>query len=250
MQTLSDITGCGSHSNKPESNNNINIICDVGLNYQSFISAIEYAEKSKEIGADIVKYQITNIDKTWKKNGKDNILLKEMYNNVDIHGNIKSLEMPEKKWQEVKNFCDNIGIEFMASVNSIDKIKMLIKLGVKKLSIDSCNSGKKIFNRYFKKFNEVLISNSVIDNEFTNMYCIDLNPCDKKYISFTDMNRYIGFIDNTIEYDKEWCNKIKSRVNIKYVEKHFKLDNKCIDNHVSLDYNEMREFINNIKGER
>ena len=83
-----------------------------------------------------------------------------------------------------------------------------------------------LLNKYLKEFyEEVLVSDGY--SEIGNMYCVSLYPCDPKFIDFNKMKdpKYSAFSDHTLLYSRTWCYKIKECKNIKYVEKHFKINN-------------------------
>lgn len=226
---------------------NVKVICNAGLNYISYTGALNYVMRAKELGADAIKFHITDIDKTWKYDKKENELSRIKYQNIDVHNYIESLQLSELEWLEIKRLCDLIGIEFMACTDSKDKMKLLIIMGVKTLCLNNEFSNDIISKCYTKKFDNIFIHSGAIKSNKANFYSIGLYPCDRENVSFTNMSKYIGFYDTTIEYNKEWCDKIKSKLNIKYIEKQFKLSDDCIDNHFSLGYQEMKEFIENIK---
>jgi sialic acid synthase SpsE len=215
----------------------IRVICEAGLNWESFDESVLYAEKAKEIGADIIKYQ-------WIKD--------DSLPDYKCH-------MNKGEWKALKGYCDIIGIEFMCTPSSEEIFDCIISMNVDKIKIGSDRAiQKNIWTyteaigcpmRYYGHLH--LISNGYYETLDTNMYCVSLYPCDSKFIDFDKMlnNKYIGFSDHTLEYNKEWCDKIKACKNIQYIEKHFKLNDNCIDSNVSLNVEQMKEFIKNIKGD-
>ncbi len=198
----------------------IKIICEAGLNWKNFDEAIKYAEIAKELKADIVKYQFVRNESLYS-------------------------QMSLGKWKTLKSYCDKINIEFLATPSSEDILSFLLSIGMKRVKIGSDRVPE--FHK-LKPSGKCLISNGYFNYKQCNMYCVSLYPCDPKFIDFNEMSnkKYIAFSDHTLEYDIEWCKKIKACKNIQYVEKHFKLSDDCIDSHVSLDYNEMEEFIRNL----
>ena len=218
----------------------LKIICEAGLAWESFDEAVLYAEKAKEIGADIIKYQWIEDD--------------------SLPGNECHLNKGE--WKALKRYCDMIDIEFMCTPSSVEILTNLFLNGVNIIKIGSDRIKQNDLYKYHAEYNELngsvytnsifckyLISDGYDSNGYENMYCVSLYPCDKKFIDFNRMayDKYIGFSDHTLEYNKEWCDKIKTCKNIQYVEKHFKLRDDCIDSNVSLNVEQMREFINNLK---
>ena len=80
------------------------------------------------------------------------------------------------------------------------------------------------------------------------MYCASNYPATENDYDFTKWDdSYFGFSDHTILYDQEWCNKIKSNSNLEYYEKHFSLDDNCIDAKNSLKPDQFKILIDNLK---
>ena len=208
----------------------IKIIAECGLNFSDFNEAVEYAEKAKEIGADIIKYQ-------WVEN--------------------KDLpQMNKGEWKALKNYCNKIGIEFMCTPSSKEIFDYIyydlycdyIKIGSDHASEDWLTGLARYIDTN-ELFAKILKSDGYYSISDANMYCVSLYPCDDKFIDFDKMKnkKYIGFSDHTLRYDKEWCDRIKACKNIKYYEKHFKLKEDCIDTNVSLRLNQFRELIKNMR---
>jgi sialic acid synthase SpsE len=215
------------------------IIIEAGINWITFNEAVEYAEKAKELNADIIKYQY-------------------------VKDNSKYSKMNKGEWKALKEYCDKIGIEFLATPSSYEIFLNLMNIGMINIKIgsDKVNSDLPgniltwLNNKNNKNDNtkKVFISNGyseiLQESELLfKFYCVSLYPCDKKFIDFDKMSnkKYIGFSDHTLEYNKEWSDKIKACKNIQYVEKHFKLKAGVVDDNVSLNYEQMKEFINNLK---
>ena len=201
------------------------IIAEAGLNWQSFNEAVEYAEKAKEIGADIIKYQ-------WIKD-----------DSLPSH----KCHMNKGEWKALKGYCDKIGIEFICTPSSKEILGDLLTIGIKSIKIGSDHVKDIPLTDGHKEHFKCLVSDGYYEGG--NMYCVSLYPCDKKFIDFDKManGKYIGFSDHTLEYNKEWCDKIKACSNIQYVEKHFTLTSNTIDANVSLNMKEMQQFISNLK---
>jgi len=228
----------------------IKIIAEAGLNWTTFNEAIEYAEQAKCIGADIIKYQVTHVDKTWKLNQSEYAnKVNETFGNFDLRSYIKKIEMPDENWRYIKMFCDRIGIDFLATPSSTEKACFFYSIGMRLLKIGSDRSNQNDMQKLFYLFDMILCSNGLYQNDYTNMYCISKYPCDPKLIDFEiiKQDKYIGFSDHTLRFDKEWVDKIKACKNIQYVEKHFKLKEDVIDSRVSLNCEQMKEFINNLR---
>jgi len=197
------------------------IIAEAGLAWNDFNQAAELAEIAKEIGADIVKYQ-------W----------------------VENMSLPQLgvgEWKALKGYCDKIGIEFLCTPSSKEILRRLKNMGVKKLKIGSDRTEDfELYGNEFDSFEDVLISNGYTENEYTNMYCVSLYPCEEKYIDFEVAQKYRGFSDHTKRNDVAWCEQIKS-CNFEYYEKHITNGYNSVDSEVSLTADQFAELIENLK---
>lgn len=203
----------------------IKCIAECGLNWNTFDEAVQYAEKMKEIGVNIIKYQ-------WVEN-------------PDLP------QMNQGEWKALKNYCDKIGIEFICTPSSEEIMKLILKLEVNKLKIGSDHVYDGWLMEYWQyinsKVDKILISDGYYNDPDCNMYCVSLYPCDPKFIDFEKManEKYIGFSDHTKRFDKEWIKQIP--YNIQYYEKHITLFPDCVDKEVSLNFDEFKELVENIR---
>lgn len=212
------------------------IIAEAGLNFMgSAEKAIEYCEVAKDCGADAVKFQITDCGGGYSK---------------------KELEKYEIKfweWRAIKQYCDKIGIEFIATPSSTKVLNYLISLKCKTVKIGSDRAGNMDLITEACKFIEMIIVSTGYYNfnyTFENvikMFCVSLYPCKKEWINWDCFTVTMqGFSDHTLECGKEWAELLVSK-KIEYYEKHFKLDDNCIDSAVSLNPIELKSLIKNIR---
>jgi len=106
------------------------IIGEAGANHNgNFKQAIALIDVAKSAGADAVKFQIHKAETLYSKNtpkfaGHSNLL--EM---------MKEIEIPKKWLKNIKQYCDDIGIEFMATPFDESAVEDLVNLGVKRIKI-------------------------------------------------------------------------------------------------------------------
>lgn len=106
------------------------IIAEAGANHNgSFKQAITLIDIAKSAGADAVKFQIHKAETLYSKNTPDFA----QYNN--LLEMIKEIEIPKKWLKNIKQYCDDIGIEFMATPFDESAVEYLVNLGVKRLKI-------------------------------------------------------------------------------------------------------------------
>jgi sialic acid synthase SpsE len=214
------------------------IIAEAGINFNSFSQALYYCKVAKDIGADIIKFQVTDIEKTCNTPKlKDRIMLKQL---DDI------------QWQMIMKYCDKIGIEFLATPSSLRKLMILMASGMTRVKIGSDRAAEKELVQRALSYNvPVIVSNGLHKINYNNknlikMYCVSKYPACSCEYQFDKIKGFDGLSDHTLRYDEGWCKKIKKK-QFKYYEKHFKLDDDCIDARASLNKDQFKELIYNLR---
>jgi sialic acid synthase SpsE len=106
------------------------VIAEAGANHNgNFKQALSLIDVAKSAGADAVKFQIHKAKTLYSKNtpdfgGYSNLL--EM---------IEEIEIPREWMKDIKQYCDDVGIEFMATPFDESAVEELVSLGVKRLKI-------------------------------------------------------------------------------------------------------------------
>jgi len=229
------------------------IIAEAGLNHGGSLDmACNYALIAQLSGADAVKYQYTDIDATWHRNS-------ERYNELagDLRDEIKKCEMTRAEWKELKEYCDSIDIEIMATPSTPEILTYLIQIGMQKIKIGSDRAAEdELLAAAKESGKQTFISTgfSRPDADWAGMfYCISKYPTDLKEIDYTEMfsGKYCGFSDHTLDIeilpaDIGW--RLRTYGNkIIYWEKHFKLNNSCIDSDVGIGPHNLQEWIENVR---
>jgi sialic acid synthase len=107
------------------------VIAEAGINHQGEISiAKDLIKKAKECGADAVKFQKRSISRILTREGLD-----AAYDNPNSFGatygeHKAALELSEDDYQELKKYCDDLGIVFCASGWDEESIDFLDSLGM------------------------------------------------------------------------------------------------------------------------
>jgi N,N'-diacetyllegionaminate synthase len=106
------------------------VIAEAGANHNRNIKqAFTLIDIAKSSGADAVKFQTYSSSTLYSKNTPDFAGYK------NINKLIKDIELP-REWQaELKQYCDDIGIEFMSTPFDEAAVEELVSLGVKRLKI-------------------------------------------------------------------------------------------------------------------
>ena len=112
-------------------NNKVLIIAEAGVNHNGdFDIAKKLVESAKEAGADIVKFQTLNADKLVSK-----YAMKADYqiNNTDNGTQLdmlKKLSLNKEEFIDLKSYCNECGIIFLASPFDIDSIEFLDSINI------------------------------------------------------------------------------------------------------------------------
>jgi N,N'-diacetyllegionaminate synthase len=132
----------------------------------------------------------------------------------------KRMEFSLEQWRGVKELCDNIGVEFLATPFSAAAVDLLEKLNVKRYKIGSADAGNLILlEKVARTGKEVIFStglaeDSELENVFsffkerklpiTLLHCITKYPCEAKEINLrrimvlkSKFNCPIGYSDHS-----------------------------------------------------
>lgn len=106
------------------------IIAEAGANHnQNFDQAIKLIEIAKSAGADAVKFQTYSSETLYSKNTPD------FAGYSNINQLIKNIELPREWQKDLKQYCDDIGIEFMSTPFDEKAVDELVNLGVNRLKV-------------------------------------------------------------------------------------------------------------------
>ena len=212
------------------------IIAEAGLNFMGSVeNAIKYCEVAKEIGADAVKFQITDCDSGASK------------------PELKQYELKLWEWKAIKRYCDKIGIEFIATPSSARIMDYIIEnqhCKTIKIGSDRANDTTMINMALDSKI-KTIVSNGAYEPETTRpiirMFCTSLYPTKFDWINFDYFTpEYTGWSDHTTEYGDRIVSVIKEH-NVQYYEKHLTLYHNTIDANCSLLPEQFKILIDKIR---
>ena len=121
------------------------ITLEAGPTINGFDSAKKLIEISARSGADAIKFQILNADllvadKTQLFEYKiltDRLANKTKTVKEPLYDILKRRELADEEWVEVKKVCDNLGIEFFATIFSDHHLELINSVGAKTVKIAS-----------------------------------------------------------------------------------------------------------------
>ena len=208
------------------------IIAEIGWNHMGNMSlAKKMVYEAKKSGADIVKTQTFDVKRLksgpWDEDGRRDIYEKAQLN---LQQHI-----------ELKEYCDEIGIQFISSVFSIDDAKLLQKVETDMVKIPSMESrNKKLINYCVDNFDKIIISTGtstfseiknsiryVPKDKLILLHCVSSYPCDFEVVNLPrilDLNTLsssVGYSDHTEGIEASVMSLL---YNVKFIEKHFTTD--------------------------
>lgn len=233
--------------------NKVFIIAEGGICHNGSLDiAKKMAEVAKDVGADAIKFQ------TFKT---------EDLTTVDNFG-LKKYEFTDEQWEDLKLFCDSIGIEFMTTCHTIESIPLVSKL-VKRFKIASGDIDNYLMLEKVAKENKPIILSTgackmsevekaveiitKYNKELTLLHCISLYPIKSNNINLYFMktlrnkfNLPVGFSDHTLGTTVPY---FAAYLRADVIEKHFTLDNDMEgpDHKMSLNPKDFKEMVDKIR---
>ena len=200
--------------------NKVLLIFEIGHNHMGYMRHAKLLiDEAKRCGADIAKFQAydtTKIKKPWESRYFELLLS----------------EHTKEEFKELKEYCDKVGIEFMASAFDLEHFQWLEELGVKRHKIAS----RSIYDTELIKAMEatgkpIIASLGKLDERgipviknCDYLFCVSEYPTYMKAgdfpFKFGHGEKYAGFSDHTI--GTYWAREAVKR-GAKIIEKHFTL---------------------------
>ena len=232
------------------------IVAEIASNWEgSFVKATKLIQKSKNAGANAVKFQM------WRAH--------DLYNNK--HPNwkfIKKSEITFEKARKLKKIANKIGIEFFCSAFYPEAIDILEKLKVKRYKIASrtcllkdpyaletlkekSHTKKPVIISMGMGGNRKRIEKIFSRNKKIFCYCISEYPTKITKIDWKKAIKYDGFSDHTLGITAPLIfTMLKKQQNTKniLIEKHVKLSNsRGPDADSSIDTEELANLVSAIR---
>ncbi len=202
------------------------IIAEIGINHNGNIHlAHELIKQAKLCGADIAKFQFYDPDKIFGPKGA--------YPDKDNYEFALTVQFGFEEAKRLKAWCDEEGIEFMASVFDEERFEWMEALGMKRYKVASRTvQEESLCKRIFSTQKEVFISlgfweNADVPYDYENakyLYCVAKYPAEYKDIHLPvsfKATPYDGFSDHTIGIEAALV-AVARGANI--IEKHFTLN--------------------------
>ena len=240
------------------------VIAEAGANHdRNFDQALRLIDVASDAGANAVKFQTYSSETLYSKHTPDFAGYK------NIPKLIKDIELPREWQKDLKQYCDESGIEFMSTPFDERAVDELVSLGVKRLKIAGFESTDWRFVDMiastglpliislgigFKEEHLDMINAITRDynNDVTLLHCNNAYPTPNSDINLNTIpylikntNCKIGLSDHTTS---TLTPALAVAAGAKVIEKHYTLDRDLPgpDHPFALEPNELKEMIHNI----
>jgi sialic acid synthase SpsE len=219
------------------------IIAEIGQNHNG---DLEIAKKlirvAREKGADIVKFQLYDVGKIFTSD-------------FQWYKEAKEAQLTKEQVLELAGDCENVGIEFSASVFDLERLQWTEELGMKRYKIASRSIyEEELINKIASTGKDIMVSLGMYkEDSFPEintkgkvdfLYCVAKYPTMPEDLDFlnVDFSRHAGFSDHTIGIT---ASLIAMARGARIIEKHFTLDKQMHgpDHTGSMDPNELGQLV-------
>ena len=203
-------------------NGRVEIIAEIGQNHNGDMSlAKELIYAAKENGADVAKFQFYDVDSIFTADFR-------------WYAAAKEAEVSKEQAFELASTCEQVGIEFMASVFDVQRVNWCEEIGMKRYKIASRSvRNRALLEAVGATGKEMIVSLGMWDGahfpqvptqaRVSYLYCVAKYPTNFSDLDFhsVDFARYDGFSDHTIGNEAAL---IAIARGARIIEKHFTLD--------------------------
>jgi sialic acid synthase SpsE len=245
------------------------VIAEAGANHdRNFNQAITLIDVAKRSGASAVKFQTYSSETLYCKNTSDFAGYK------NINQLIKDIELPREWQKDLKQYCDEVGIEFMSTPFDEQAVQELVDIGVKRLKIAGFESTDMRFVEMVASsklpliislgigftselMNKILKIRDKYDNDISLLHCNNAYPTPMSDVGLVTMSLLrdwcymkgvskIGLSDHTTS---TLTPSLAVAKGADIIEKHFTIS-KCLsgpDHKFALEPDELTEMVDLIK---
>lgn len=241
------------------------IIAEAGANHdRKFEQALSLIDAAVQSGSDACKFQTYSSKTLYSKNAPDFAGYK------NINKLIKNLELPREWQKDLKNYCDDKGIEFMSTPFDEKAVDELVHLGVKRLKISGFESTDLRFVEMVASTGLPIIMSAGIGfqwniwhlyvdvfkrygNHLTILHCNNAYPTPAEDVFLNTIMQLkshgadsVGFSDHTLS---PFTPALAVTLGAEVVEKHFTLNRSLSgpDHTFALEPQELKQMVDHIK---
>lgn len=253
--------------------NKVYIIAEAGVNHNGDKHlALRLCEAAKEAGVDAVKFQTWKTEKIVSRNAA---LAEYQKKNITDQGvsqydMLKQLELSYDEFVEIRDYCNQIGIQFLSTPDTEEDMDFLLDLGIPFLKIGSGEVTNIPFLRAIgRKRQKVILStgmstlsdvemayNTLLESgasEVALLHCTTNYPCSYDEVNLQAMQTLksafkcqVGYSDHTMGIEVPIA---AAAMGAEIIEKHFTLDKNMEgpDHKASLDPVELKQMVASIR---
>lgn len=247
-------------------------IAEVGINHDGEIEkALKMIKIAKSTGVDCIKFQTFKADEIiydktikHKYNSNNKQVVESMYEMF------KRYELEDKDWLKIKNYCDDLKIDFLSTPQNPSDLDLLIKIGIDSIKIGSDDFNNFPLIKYYMKFDLPIILSIGMANEneitdvvelfktnnfkkYVFLLCTSSYPTPTNQVNLNKLkslikvseNKIIGFSDHTTD---NYSSMIAVGLGAKIFEKHYTLNKNDFgpDHEFSLNPEELKSWVDSI----
>jgi N-acetylneuraminate synthase/N,N'-diacetyllegionaminate synthase len=253
--------------------NRVFIIAEAGVNHNGDKNlAFRLCDAAKAAGVDAVKFQTWKTEKIVTKSAalaeyQENNLSDKVASQFEM---LKQLELSYNEFVEVRDYCNQIGIQFLSTPDTEEDMDFLLSLGIPILKIGSgevtnipflraigkrhqkviLSTGMSTLSDVEKAYNTLLESGA---NEVSLLHCTTNYPCPYNEVNLQAMQTLkaafkcqVGYSDHTMGIEVPIA---AVAMGAEIIEKHFTLDRTMEgpDHLASLEPQELKQMVNCIR---
>lgn len=253
--------------------NRVFIIAEAGVNHNGDKNlALRLCDAAKAAGVDAVKFQTWKTEKIVTKSAA---LAEYQENNISDKDTsqfemLKQLELSYNEFVEIRDYCNQIGIQFLSTPDTEEDMDFLLGLGIPVLKIGSGEVTNIPFLRAIgKRHQKVILStgmstlsdvekayNTLLESgakEVSLLHCTTNYPCPYDEVNLQAMQTLkaafkckVGYSDHTMGIEVPIA---AVAMGAEIIEKHFTLDKNMDgpDHKASLDPCELKQMVDSIR---
>lgn len=253
-------------------NQHVYIIAEAGVNHNGRLDlALQLCDAAKEAGVDAIKFQTWKTELIISKNTEMADYQKKNLGNDDSqYDMLKKLELSYDNFRLIKDYCDNIGIQFLSTADETESLDFLCELGMPLIKLGSGEITNIPYLRYCAKKNMPLIISTGMCNlsdvatafdvlteagakDITLLHCTTNYPCPKDEVNLRAMQTMkdafkckVGYSDHTMGTEIPIA---AVAMGAEIIEKHFTLDRSMEgpDHKASLEPQELKYMVDCIR---
>ena len=248
------------------------IIAEAGVNHNGRLDlALQLCDAAKEAGVDAIKFQTWKTELIISKNTEMADYQKKNLGNDDSqYDMLKKLELSYDNFRLIKDYCDNIGIQFLSTADETESLDFLCELGMPLIKLGSGEITNIPYLRYCAKKNMPLIISTGMCNlsdvatafdvlteagakDITLLHCTTNYPCPMDEVNLRAMQTLkdafkckVGYSDHTMGTEIPIA---AVAMGAEIIEKHFTLDRNMEgpDHKASLEPSELKYMVDCIR---